>query len=57
MKAVVLTISFLGTLLFMSGRYVFMNSAPDNSVMGVSHSLACRWAGVSMASLPYRLKK
>jgi len=41
MKALVLAVSFLGVLAFMSGKYIFMVSAPDNSVMGVSHSLAC----------------
>ncbi len=41
MKALVLVVSFLGVLTFMSGKYIFLNSAPDNSVMGVSHSLAC----------------
>ncbi|HEB72341.1 MAG TPA: hypothetical protein ENI77_06935 [Nitrospirae bacterium] len=34
-------ISFISVLTFMSARYIFLNSAPENSVMGISHSLAC----------------
>lgn len=41
MKAVVLAVSFASVLAFMTGRYIFYNPAPDLSVMGVSHSLAC----------------
>lgn len=40
-KPLVFAFSFLGVLMFMSGKYIFINPAPDNSVMGVSHSLAC----------------
>ncbi len=40
-KIVVLAVSFIGVLMFMSGKFIFFNSARDNTVMGVSHSLAC----------------
>ena len=41
MRKLVFAVSFIGVLLFMTGKYVFLNPAPDKSVMGVSHSLAC----------------
>lgn len=41
MKAAIFGVSFALVLAFMSGRYIFYNPAPDHSVMGVSHSLAC----------------
>lgn len=41
MRAAILGVSFALVLAFMSGRYIFYNPAPDHSVMGVSHSLAC----------------
>lgn len=41
MKALLLFVSFVVVLTFMGGKYIFLNSAQDNSVMGVSHSLAC----------------
>lgn len=41
MNKLVLAISFVGVLLFMSGKYIFLNPAPETSVMGVSHNLAC----------------
>lgn len=40
-KVIVLAISFIGVLFFMSGKYIFITSAEDNTVLGVSHSLAC----------------
>ncbi|VAX25531.1 hypothetical protein MNBD_NITROSPINAE02-1203 [hydrothermal vent metagenome] len=41
MKAITLAVSFVVVFAFMSGRYIFINSSPDDSIMGVSHSLAC----------------
>jgi len=41
MKPIVFAVSFIGVLTFMSAKYIFINPAPDDSVMGVSHSLAC----------------
>ncbi len=41
MKAAVFAVSFASVLAFMTGRYIFYNPAPELSVMGVSHSLAC----------------
>jgi cytochrome c-type biogenesis protein CcmH/NrfF len=41
MKAIALMVSFVSVFSFMSFKYVFQNSAPEDSVMGVSHSLAC----------------
>ena len=40
-KAAIFSVSFLATFAFMAGKYIFINSAPQNSVIGVSHSLAC----------------
>jgi len=40
-KASFFTVSFVIVLGFMSAKYVFLNSAPEGTVMGVSHSLAC----------------
>jgi len=40
-KLLVGVVSFISVLTFMSARYIFLNSAPENSVMGISHSLAC----------------
>ena len=40
-KVIVLAISFIGVLFFMSGKYIFITSADENTVLGVSHSLAC----------------
>ena len=40
-KAAIFSVSFLATFGFMAGKYIFINSAPQNSVIGVSHSLAC----------------
>jgi cytochrome c-type biogenesis protein CcmH/NrfF len=40
-KIIVSAISFIGILFFMSGRYIFLTSADDNTVLGVSHTLAC----------------
>ena len=40
-KIVVLAVSFIGVLSFMSGKYIFVTSAADNTVLGVSHALAC----------------
>ncbi len=41
MKAIILAVSFIAVFSFMSGKYIFINSSPDDSIMGVSHSLAC----------------
>ncbi|MGK7345162.1 MAG: cytochrome c-type biogenesis protein CcmH [Candidatus Nitrospinota bacterium M3_3B_026] len=41
MKKIVFALSFVGVLLFMSGKYIFLNQAPEKSVMGISHDLAC----------------
>lgn len=40
-KIIVSAISFIGILFFMSGKYIFITSADDNTVLGVSHTLAC----------------
>ena len=40
-KFVVGAASLAVVLTFMSAKYIFLVNAPDNSVMGVSHSLAC----------------
>lgn len=40
-KIIVFVISLIGVLSFMSGKYVFVTSAEDNTVLGVSHALAC----------------
>ncbi len=40
-KTIALTISFIGVLLFVSGKFIFLTKAEDNTVLGVSHSLAC----------------
>lgn len=41
MKAALLGVAFIVTLTYMSGKYIFLASAPENTVMGISHSLAC----------------
>ena len=41
MKLTALSVSFVVVLTVMSGRYIFVNSAPEDSTMGVSHNLAC----------------
>ncbi|MBF0171566.1 MAG: cytochrome c-type biogenesis protein CcmH [Nitrospinae bacterium] len=41
MKPALLIFSFLVVSLTMTGRYIFNNSSPLQSVMGVSHNLAC----------------
>jgi len=41
MKFAALVVSFISVLAVMSAKYIFNNPAPDNSVLGVSHSLAC----------------
>jgi len=40
-RAIVATVSFGVVVTILAARYIFLVSAPDNSVMGVSHSLAC----------------
>ena len=40
-KTALFSVSFLAVLGFVGGKYVFLNSAPDSTVMGVAHSLAC----------------
>ena len=41
MKFAALVVSFISVLAGMSAKYIFSNPAPENSVLGVSHSLAC----------------
>jgi len=41
MKIITLAVSFVIVFAFMSGKYIFINSSPDDSIMGVSHSLDC----------------
>lgn len=41
MKAALFALSFILTLTYMSGKYIFITSASDKTVQGVSHSLAC----------------
>ena len=40
-RAIVAAVSFGVVITILAARYIFLVSAPDNSVMGVSHSLAC----------------
>jgi len=40
-KLIIGAVSFVAVLTILSARYIFLVNAPDNSVMGVSHSLAC----------------
>ncbi|MFQ5430881.1 MAG: cytochrome c-type biogenesis protein CcmH [Nitrospinota bacterium] len=40
-KIIVLAISLISVLLFVSGKFIFLTKAEDNTVLGVSHSLAC----------------
>ena len=40
-RVIVGAVSFSVALTILAARYIFLVSAPDNSVMGVSHSLAC----------------
>ncbi len=41
MKPILLAVSFIIALSYMGGKYIFMASASDKTVVGVSHSLAC----------------
>ncbi len=41
MKPFLMALSLVFVLSFMSGKYIFISSAPEQSVMGISHSLAC----------------
>ena len=40
-KAAILAASFVVVLTYMSGKYIFLTSAPDATVQGISHSLEC----------------
>lgn len=40
-KAAILAASFVIVLTYMSGKYIFLTSAPDTTVQGVAHALAC----------------
>lgn len=40
-KVALYTFSFFMVSGFVSAKYVFLNRAPDGTVMGVAHSLAC----------------
>lgn len=40
-KIIVLAVSFISVLFFVSGKFIFLTKAEDNSVLGVSHTLAC----------------
>ena len=40
-KIIVFAISFISVLFFVSGKFIFLTKAEDNSVLGVSHTLAC----------------
>jgi cytochrome c-type biogenesis protein CcmH/NrfF len=41
MKTALFAVSFILTLTYMSGKYIFLTTASDKTVMGISHSLAC----------------
>lgn len=41
MKAILFGLSLLLTLTYMSGKYIFLTSASDHTVPGISHWLAC----------------
>lgn len=40
-KATAFSVSFIAVLLFMSARFIFYSPAAQDTVMGISHSLAC----------------
>lgn len=41
LKVAVFAVSFIAVLLFMSARFIFYSPAAQDTVMGVSHALAC----------------
>lgn len=41
MKLFFMALSLVFVLSFMSGKYIFVSTAPDDSVMGIAHALAC----------------
>ena len=41
LKFAIFAISFFATISYMSSKFIFSNPASDNTVMGVSHDLAC----------------
>lgn len=40
-KIIVFAVSFISVLFFVSGKFIFLTKAEDNTVLGVSHTLAC----------------
>jgi len=40
-RIIVLSVSFISVLLFVGGKFIFLAKADDNTVLGVSHTLAC----------------
>ncbi len=36
-----MSVSFISVLLFVGGKFIFLAKADDNTVLGVSHTLAC----------------
>lgn len=40
-RIIILSVSFMTVLLFVGGKFIFLAKAEDNTVLGVSHTLAC----------------
>lgn len=36
-----MSVSFISVLLFVGGKFIFLTKSEDNTVLGVSHTLAC----------------